>query len=192
MYFNVYGAAKCHWTETRTETVGSGENRRTVSSTVHFKGKDVYLNSKTYLFGSEGGSSLVIQSGIHRYDFTCYLPSQLPASFEALHGNIRYNVEAVLDIPWGFNKEFKLQFTLVRHDDLNHFPELAIPTSAEEVKQFCCCFCLSDPMLITVTLPCSGFAPGQSIPIKISYRNKSNVVVQSTRINLKRIICYNR
>lgn len=188
----MYGAAKCHWTELRSETVGRGENRRTVDKSVHFKGKDIYLNTRTYLFGSSGGSALEIKSGNHKYEFDCLLPAQLPSSFEALHGNINYYVQAVLDIPWGIDKEFKLPFTLVRHDDLNDFPELKIPVINEEIKQFCNCFCLSDPIVMTVTLPCSVFAPGQKVPIEICYNNNSNVVVQSTRINLKRLTTYNR
>lgn len=185
LYLNVYGAAKCHW----TEAAGDGQK---LNTTIHYKGKDVYLNTKTYLFGSEDGNAIEKASGIHKYHFTCLLPAQLPASFEASHGNICYNIEAVLDIPWGFNKYFKLHFALLRHDDLNSLPELAIPSISEEIKQFCCCFCLSDPLIMTVTLPCSGFTPGQSIPIKISYSNKSTVNVVESNISLKRIICYNR
>lgn len=192
LYFLVYGVAKCHWTESKTETNGLGENRRSITKINHFKGKDIYLNSKTYLIGSEGGGSIEVSTGTHRYDFSCPLPDQLPASFEAAFGYVRYSIEAVLDIPWSVDKQFKLQFTVFRHDDLNEFPDLKTVSSNEEIKHFCCLFRQSEPLMITVSLPYTGFVPGQNIPITICYLNKTSVDVLRTKIILKRIISYNR
>lgn len=192
LYFVVYGAAKCHWTETKRETQGTGENRRTVTRTISFDGKEVYLNTRTYLFGYKSADAVEVTSGTHRYDFECLLPPQLPASFEASHGSIRYHVEAVLDVPWSFDKEFELQFTVARNDDLNFQPYLKIPSQSEKIKRFCCLFCESEPLILTVTLPCTGYSPGQNIPVTIVYNNKSNVTITATRINLKRTIEYNR
>jgi hypothetical protein len=192
LYFIVYGRAKAHWTETRQESHGSGENRRTTTRTVHFEGKEVYLNTKTYLFGGPSSSAVEMASGTYKYDFACPLPMLIPASFEGRHGHIRYNVEAVLDIPWRFDKEFKLQFTLARQDDLNEFPDLKIPVRGEEVKRFCCLFCESQPLMVTVTLPQSGYTPGLNIHVTVNYDNKSDVQVDRTKINLKRIIRFNR
>ncbi|CRK98601.1 CLUMA_CG012197, isoform A [Clunio marinus] len=190
LYFLIYGRAKCHWTETRQRTTGSGENRRTSSETVHFNGKTVYLNTKTYLFGSPGGDSIQMPSGTHRYDFLCQLPPLIPGSFEASHGDIRYRVEAVLDVPWSFNKEFKLGFTVIRVDDLNNDPSLKVATFDEEVKKFCCLFCESEPLYIKVTLPRTGFAPGEEIPVTIDFKNKSNEEIRGGKIYVKRIILY--
>ena len=186
------GVAKCHWTESKTETSGFGENRRTVTKINHFKGKEVYLNSKTYLLGGEQDGSIEVSSGNHRYNFSCQLPDQLPASFEASFGYVRYSVDAVLDIPWSADKQFKLQFTVFRQDDLNEFPELKIVASNEEIKAFCCLFCQTDPIIMHVSLPYTGVVPGQILPITISYLNKTNVDILKTKIVLKRIISYNR
>lgn len=150
------------------------------------------MNTKTYLFGSKGGDNIEVSSGTHRYDFACSLPIQLPASFEASHGHIRYNVEAVLDIPWRFDKESKVKFTLARLNNLNDFPDLKLACRSEEIKRFCCLFCESQPLMMTVTLPFSGFVPGQNIHVTINYNNKSDVEVNRTQISLKRIIRYNR
>lgn len=150
------------------------------------------MNTTTYLFGSKGGDNIEVASGTHRYDFACSLPSQLPASFEASHGHIRYTVEAVLDIPWRFDKETKVQFTLVRLNNLNEFPDLKLACRSEEIKRFCCSFCESQPLIMTVTLPFSGFIPGQNIHVNVNYNNTSDVQVDRTRISLNRIIRYNR
>lgn len=131
-------------------------------------------------------------SGTHRFDFACQLPPLLPASFEGSKGNIRYKVEACLDVPWGFDKEFDLSFTVVRNDDLNLQPELKIPSQGEEITRFCCLFCESEPLLMTVSIPFSGYAPGQNINVTVTYNNKSDVEVQHTRICLKRTVEFHR
>lgn len=188
----MYGAAYCHWTEMRRETSGSGVKRRNVNKRVHFEGKEVYLNSQTYLFGAEGADHFDVQGGIHRYEFSCQLPPSLPGSFKASYGHTSYSVEALLDSPFTFEGEFKLQFTVLRNDDLNLEPQLKLPCTCEEIKQFRCLFCQSDPLMMTVTLPFSGFAPGQLIPITVIYHNKSDVAVSKTKICLQRVIRFNR
>lgn len=192
LYFVVYGAAYCHWTEEVQESVGTGDNRRQETRTEIYEGKDVYLDQRTYLFGAKGASPTELLPGTHRYEFECQLPPMIPASFEASHGHIRYHVEAVLDLPWRFDKEFKLQFHIMRNDDLNEYPELAIPCKMEEFKHFCCLFCRSDPLFMTVSVPCSGYVPGQTVKVNVNFDNKSSIEVQRTKINLKRIIRFNR
>lgn len=118
------------------------------------------------------------------------LPPLLPATLAGSFGGIDYKVEAVLDIPWRFDKEIKVPFTVIRHDNLNDYPELKIPMKQEEIKTFCCLFCASDPCIITVSIPHGGFAAGQVIPVKIEYANKSNSDVIRTRIKLKRTFSF--
>lgn len=153
LHFTVYGAAECHWTETREHTTGTGNDRKTTRETIHFNGKDVYLNTRTYLFGGPGSEAREYPSGTHRYDFTSPLPESIPASMDASLGSIRYHVKAVLDVPWSIDDEFKVAFTVVRHDNLNNFPDLRLACRSEEIKTFCCCCCQSDPLIATVTLP---------------------------------------
>jgi hypothetical protein len=186
----VYGFARAHWTEERTRTEGTGENRRTHTYTVYYEGQEIFLNSKTYLFGHHGAEAKEIQPGIHRYNFSCQLPDMLPYTMDARHGNISYSVEAKLDIPWKFDKETKVPFTVLRHDDLNIYPELRIAQKMEQVKNFCCLFCRSGPLMLTVSVPCCGFAGGNRVPIRIEYINRSNVEVESTKVKLKRIISF--
>ena len=188
----MYGAAKCHWTETEQRTQGTGKNRRTVNHTIHYTGKDVYLNSVNYLFGHAGADAVELPSGTHRYNLIFQVPVLVPASFEAKHGSIRYHVEAVLDVPWGFDTEFKVQFRVARNIDLNYQPELKLGSHNEEIKRFCCLCCESDPLMVTLKLPFIGFVPGQGIPYEIWYVNRSDVAVRGTKISLRRIIRYNR
>lgn len=172
--------------------MGHGDNRRTETQEVPYEGKNVYISNKMSLFGSPNGQPMELPNGLHKYDFQFPLPALIPPSFEGSYGNIRYRIEAELDVPWGFDKEYKLQFTVVRRDELNSQPELKIPIQLEEVTKFCCWCCKSDPLLMTVTVPFGGFVPGQDIPIKVSYINKSDVNIIATQFRLHRIIHYNR
>lgn len=172
--------------------MGSGDNRRTESYDAPYEGKNVYISNKMSLFGNPNGEPIELPSGVHKYDFQFPLPALIPPSFEGTYGNIRYRIEAELNVPWAFDKEYKLQFTVVRRDELNSLPELKIPIQMEEVEKFCCWCCESDPLMMTVTVPFGGFVPGQDIPIKVSYVNNSDVDVEKTEISLIRIITYNR
>lgn len=169
-------------------TVGSGVNQRSETRTVNFSGKDVYLNQKTYLIGGAGGNPAEMPAGKHRFDFACELPARLPSSHETAHrcGHIRYYVEAVLDVPWRFNNKSKLEFKVVHCDDLNNFPQLKTPLHCEEIKQFCCFCCASEPLFLTMALPFTGFVPGQKIPVTVTYNNRSDVKVNRTKITLTR------
>ena len=179
----MYGAAKCRWTETEQRTQGT---------TIHYEGKHVYLNSVNYLFGHAGADAVELPSGTHRYNLIFQVPVLIPASFEAEHGHIRYHVEAVLDVPWGYDKECKVQFKVARNDDLNYQPELKLGSHNEEIKCFGYLCCESDPLIVTLKLPFIGFVPGQGIPYEIWYINRSDVAVRGTKISLRRIIRYNR
>lgn len=191
LYINLHGHAECFFTKRITRQMSLLDNHRTRTETIQFTGEDIYLSQRNYLFGAPGADAVEVPSGIHLYDFECQLPPQLPASFEASHGHIRYKIEAVLDVPWGFDKECKIQFTVIRNDDLNLFPELLVPMVDEHFKRFCCLFCKSEPLIMTVNLPHSGYIPGQNLPIHVRYKNQSNISVRKTNIKFKRITRFN-
>lgn len=178
----VEGEAACTWTESST-----GNNRK---STV-YHGEEKYLNSITYLFGSKEGENMEVMAGIHTYNFVCQLPVPIPYSVEGKHGSVRYKVSANLDIPWAFDLEAEKPFVVVRYEDLNYFPELRLPVEVEEIKTFCCWCCKSDPLILKVRLPKTGFALGEKIPMKVELINKSSTDVTHTTFTLKRVEKFN-
>jgi hypothetical protein len=175
----VEGEASCRWSE--------GGGRRTTT----FTGEQKYLNSVTYLFGSKDGETTEVPVGIHTYNFVCQLPPSIPYSVEGLHGHIRYKVDANLDIPWAFDLHDEKPFTVTRIDDLKPFPEHALPVDMEETKVFCCWWCKSDPLIIKVRLPRSGFGIGEKIPINVEIINQSSKDVLETTFALKRVDRFN-
>lgn len=162
--------------------VGHGRARRTTT----FSGREDYLNQVTYLFGTQGGKTLELPAGITTYSFACVLPESLPSSFEGKHGHIRYSCKAVVDRPWKADKEFRLSFTVIKTENLSLLPELAIPSKSEIVRHFYCCCIKSKPFFMSVTVPYSGYVPGQKIDVTIFMNNQSNTDIEGTKVSLER------
>ncbi|KAL7027417.1 hypothetical protein ACKWTF_005431 [Chironomus riparius] len=112
----------------------------------------------------------------------------LPYSLKAKHGKIEYRIESVLDVPWRFNKECSVPFIVARYDDMNLRNDLKFGQASEEMETFCCCFCSSGQLTLKASIPISGFAIGQNIPIDIEYSNQSDIDVIRTEIKLIKIV----
>jgi hypothetical protein len=184
LYYVVNGVACCNWTE---KYKINGESK----GTSNYEGKEIFANSRTYLYRRLPSERGDLGKGDYKYDILYELPRWLPASMEASDGFVRYHIEVYMDIPWKNEEQFKRDITVNRVDDLNEFPDLKLVLHGEEVKTFCCLFCESASLLMTLKLPCSGFTPGQDMPIYIKYENKGNIEVEKTKITLKRIIKFN-
>jgi hypothetical protein len=157
---------------------------------VSYDGKETYLNSRTYLLGHDGASAVEVPAGLHTYTFACEIPLPIPESAIGRYGDISYLAEAVLDIPWRFDKDIKTPFTIVRYDNLNNYPDLLMPLKMEEIKTFCCLFCKSGPCMMSVSIPCGGFSPGKTILVRVEYVNRSNTNVEHTKFKLIRTFSF--
>lgn len=73
------GFAYTTWTERKSYRV----NGETKWRTVRYRGRETYLNSKTYMKrAADGKSSFELIPGTHVFDFLCVLPTNLPSSYE--------------------------------------------------------------------------------------------------------------
>lgn len=174
----VQGVASVKWTE------GGGR------SSVNYQGEQIFLNSVNYFFGREGAEPIEVSAGVHLYKFACRIPKDAPGSAEGKYGYIRYKVDINLDIPYLPDLSSLQPFLVVRHEDLNRYPELRIPNEVEEVKTFCCFLCESDPVLMKVSSSQSGYVCGDAIKVKIELFNRSNVKFSHSMITLSRVENY--
>jgi hypothetical protein len=152
-----------------------------------YRAEQIYLNSKTYLFGHEGAEAIEIAVGTYKYNFSVDLPPLIPGTLKGSFGSINYFAEVFLDVPWGFNKEVKVPFTVIRHDNLNDYPDLRVPYNYEHLKTFRSFANIfsKGACKISINIPHKGYAAGDSIPIQIIYENKSNFKIKETKIALK-------
>ncbi|XP_017487023.1 PREDICTED: arrestin domain-containing protein 17-like [Rhagoletis zephyria] len=156
-----------------------------------FNGREDYMESKTYLMGSETSQKYTIQSGIHTYNFACQLPENCPTSFEGLHGCIRYIVKVTLVIPWKFNQTYSRGFTVMKMLDLNYeSPQLKIPSTSENYRSYCCGPCKTEPLKVQVQLPQTGYVPGQRIPVTALIINNTRIPIAEVRFALIMLVRY--
>lgn len=135
--------------------------------------------------------STVIFPGTHTYNFSCILPQQLPTSYEGAKGYIRYTIRVALERPWKFDHTYRVGFTVLKPIDLNlESPVLRYPSQGEVIHTFCCGPCKSPPMSIKVSLPQSGYVPGQTVALVADISNQSRIKVEMVKFILQQVIHY--
>lgn len=140
------------------------------------------MNSKIFLIGSENSKRPKTPAGRNVYTFEYNLPTSLPESLKHGYkvfwvGKIEYKIEAVLDMPWRFNKKICIPFTIKRNDNHNTFPALS---KAVQLLSSC----EGGKCEMRATILQSAFAVGQEIPIKIDCKNLSNIDVKEIAVKL--------
>lgn len=137
------------------------------------------------------GNQLDLQPGVHMFNFSCVLPPNLPTSFEAPNGYIRYTTKVTLERPWKFDLSFVNGFTVIKSLDLNYeVPNLNSPFTMETAKKFWFTFGGANNFHISASIPISGFVAGQNVNVIAEVNNQTNVEIVYLKISLKRIIDY--
>lgn len=176
-----------------------------------------YFHYVRDLFGKKHGMNMEVEAGEYIYQFEFELPTNIAYSTEGKYGEIYYGIKVVLNIPQELDKEIRLPLTVIRYEDLNTMPLLKYPKREETSKTFCwffiCCLGTS-PLVMSASIPYSGFVPGtstfflslnrvytkflnffhvagQKIPVTIEMNNQSHVSVRSTKITLKGLHTFN-
>lgn len=155
-----------------------------------FDGEEVYLNSTTYLFGYHGAEAVQMAIGVYSYNFMVDLPKPIPETLASSLGCIQYLIEVVLEVPWGFNKDVKKPFTVMRFDNLNDHPDLRVPLEQKNSRVFYTFRCQSGRCNFIVSIPHRGFSAGQAIPIKIECENNSQTDINQIQFKLTRTFTF--
>lgn len=158
--------------------------------TENYEGVQVYVHSRTYLFGERGGPTIELPAGEHKYNYSYQLPDNLPSSLNISYGEIFYHIKVVLDIPWAFDEEIKVPLWILARYDLNLYPELKSPKEFETFERITPIFGSSHDISMVVKVPFTGWVSEQIIPIEVGYENASNVNIKKTTIKLMRLITY--
>ncbi|XP_050089441.1 arrestin domain-containing protein 2-like [Anopheles aquasalis] len=180
----IVGCSAVQWSQRR----GQGRRRRTV----YYTGKRDHLSSVKVLVASQpNGSPAELLAGEHIYEFACDLPANLPTSFEGSYGQCRYTAQVIMDRPWKFNLTYKVGFTVIQPLDLNVFsPSIRVPARMEDARVFCCGFWQTKPLYVQVTAPCTGYVPGQAIPLTIELDNRSSRTIEGVNMKLLQEVNY--
>ena len=85
-------------------------------------------------------------AGYHIYPFSVALPASIPSSFEGRRGYIRYQCMAFLDRGWKGVLDCDMDFTVIRHLDLNTMQNVAVSKTFKKIflsLPTCASCCLS-------------------------------------------------
>lgn len=156
-------------------------------SAVLYHGEQVFIKSSNYFFGKEGAEPIEVSAGVHLYKFSNRIPANAASSVEGKFGYIRYKIEVNLDIPYAKDLRSEQTFVVVRHEDLNRYQELKIPSEVEDAQTFCCFLCESDPILIRLSTYKSGFILGERFEVKVDIINRSGVNFPNSLVSLNRV-----
>lgn len=55
----------------------------------------------------------------------------------------------------------------------------------------CCCWCKSGPLSFDMSLPITGYVPGQEIHVGAYVQNMSNVSAESVKFKIRKVCSFN-
>lgn len=174
-------------TERAIETLSHTEN-------IFFEGD--HFSQDFIFFDTPNIENAKVLPGKLTYPFKYTLPSKLPSSIdihtciiEGVYYNYKiwYGLKIVIE---RWNDEeivFETHFKVTAPLDLNRFPALEAPENDfQEDILTCCCF-RRGRIELSVFLPKTGYARGETIPIHCRINNASTVTIQNVEVRLLQI-----
>ncbi|KAF2904844.1 hypothetical protein ILUMI_01315 [Ignelater luminosus] len=175
------GRAETEWTE--SESYYDSSNERSETRNVRYHAQEEYFNAEYNLV--QGGNDFFFPPGRHTYPFSYILPAYLPSSFEGRNGNIRYYIKAVVERSWKSNYEHLFSLNVVSPLDLNYVPGVRDPVATSVDKTMCSCWCNeSGELTFEMSLPATGFVPGQEVNIGAHIENLTNVSAKCVKFKI--------
>lgn len=182
------GEARTEWREDRH--FNERKQLETTYEVRYFKGQEQCLKVQQYVMGGKRGPETELPPGTHAYPITCDLPSSLPNSFEGELGHIRYTVQVILDEASFFgNDGKKVNFTVNAPIDLND-SSLSQPFDLKLQKSFLGLESDSGPLTVVTSIPQTGYASGQTLPITCEIDNASHVQLNAVQFALRKLVTY--
>lgn len=187
----IVGGAHVHWSESR----GSGEHRHTQ----HYTSSESFVDTFIRVWDKDtsGGGGL-FPTGSFQFPFSLQLVGgNLPASYDGTHGRINYKIEARIMKEEGLlsgllkrDTHCEAYITLGNVVGINQ-PNLLQPLSMEVRKTICCWFCASGPIVITATVPRTGYCiQKDTIPVEVSIENGSNKSIRQIYVSIHKLVHY--
>ncbi|TRY79209.1 hypothetical protein TCAL_10036 [Tigriopus californicus] len=174
------GKAKVYF----TITTGAGSSRNSTT----YRNQEEYYKQSTNLVG-DGTNIIDLDPGTHTYPFSYTLERDLPFSFESNYRNkVVHSIQVNVDLSSSFDKKEKKYFTVLHDLDLNQEPHLASSANKQESKKLTLPFSRNKTITGSVTIPRTGFVPGDQIQAQIQIENRSSVKVSKSSVTLLQIV----
>uniref|UniRef100_A0AC35GKH9 Arrestin C-terminal-like domain-containing protein n=1 Tax=Panagrolaimus sp. PS1159 TaxID=55785 RepID=A0AC35GKH9_9BILA len=147
--------------------------KNTTADRTRYYFTETYLNYQKVLWQpSHEKDSL--WPGIHEYSFEFTIPEDAPPTMDEGQGKVQYSIKAIVDTPWAIKSEAKAEFFVLPYLDLNAFNNLDEPRTATIEKSR---LLSSNCITATVSIPKTGYAPGEDIPVSVEIYNETSLDV---------------
>lgn len=150
--------------------------------------KEPYANESVVIFGSKTDPAVKLSRGSHKFAFSFPLGPSWPSSTQGWNFSIKYKLklqwiglELQSSVRMFWTPKPKVEFKVIRHEDLNDWDLLNDPV--EEEKFY--------PLAMKVNLLKTGFTPGENISVFITNKSSKDF---KPEVKLKEVIVlrYNR
>jgi hypothetical protein len=184
LFCTIFGFAKCKWNEEK----GTANAGNIVTNRGHVS----YIKESFNLLENFDGNSSELKSGQHKFKVSYVLSSNLPTSFNCKYGSIKYKVHVTVNRPWRMRSTFEFPFTVINPLNLNREGNFLRNSAKDQIsKTFKLDFRSSDPLLMSASIPFTGYVPGQPINLQIDVNNQSNTRIKDIKVSLKKIVLLN-
>lgn len=152
---------------------------------------EIYLDTNHDLF-NEGGHSIALESGQHRFQFKYLLPSNLPTTFSSCSGRVYYSCEALLHTdprPSVFStRKFKKSFAVLTKLELSSIPFANTKVTHQLCKTlYSCCWSMGF-LKATLVVDKGAYVPGEKIVLNVEISNQSAIYLSHLEARLKRVV----
>lgn len=155
-------------------------NRHGKDKTQTFSATEKYVWQRIFLVG-DGNSVTILEPGTLVYPFQFVLPTNLPSSFTNRSGTIAYFLDVEVQRSTVIKILTSLPFTVNGILDLNLEPKAANPQEGEGHKGSNYFLLRKGEMDFILTLPRSGFVPGEILDFTGEISNNSNKKILGLR-----------
>ncbi|KAL3866415.1 hypothetical protein ACJMK2_043716 [Sinanodonta woodiana] len=173
------GDANVKWTELINGSHGE-------INTAVYRSHEIYFNSTVPVLQKEANQlrDITLRKGVYNYPFKFQLPLNIPSSYEAVIGRVRYAVVVSVEKPWAFDLVTMGPFTVVSLLDLNKLPNVAKGGTVADEKTLCCLCCKSGPIRAKITTDRLGYVPGEAIKFRAEIINLTNRQMKCSKAQL--------
>ncbi|CAG7786918.1 unnamed protein product, partial [Allacma fusca] len=142
------------------------------NKTVNHSSTEKYLYKILNIFGNDGANAEMLP-GRYEYPFRVTLPYGIPSSFKGKHGQVVYEITAVLPRSWAFDCQTSTKFHVLGMLDLNSVPfahQQSIQQKRKRIKSFCS---WRRELSFTLVLQRCGVTIGECVPILLEIKNRT-------------------
>jgi len=187
------GKGKVEWTEKTVRSYHQDGVRHYYWAENPVSNEELFLD-KTFNFDSAlahlNGERSELPPGEHQFQFSFYLPSNIPSSFSGNHGYIEYTTEAKANLAPGCYVNCKKTFIVHNNMNVNALPQANESIQKKDSKYIYCCCCQSGPITCLCWIPKQGYTVGEKISFSAEIENLSSRSMEKSQLQLIQTVTY--